>query len=392
MTERRKVLIVDDEHHIVQMLAMLLETRGYEVEVAQTGKEALEKAAAKPDIILLDLVLPDIEGFEVCRYIRENKETRQIPIIILTVRYLFEDKIEGLYLGADDYLTKPFENEELFARMEAVLRRRFSFNTYFQDKEPLILELRRILKEELLIPFYQPIFLLHPFKLLGFEVLSRTPLKSRLANPDILFKAALQFGLYCELEMLGWQRAAKNFPDCPPGTKLFLNCNPYIIESPEFYKIKSTFDEAKIKPQDVILEITERSAISDFKLFQERLHFYHNCGVNIAIDDVGGGFASLESIVLTKPAFVKIDRHIVANLRHDPLKGSLVKFITGFCKENNIQTIAEGIETQEDFNAVRQLGVDAVQGYLFCRPAPEINLDEIYEKLSQELQLEAFAE
>ncbi|HQL41013.1 MAG TPA: response regulator transcription factor, partial [Candidatus Omnitrophota bacterium] len=122
--KKKKVLIVDDEKNVAKTLVLLLETRGYAIDVAETGQQALQKATQKPDIILLDLVLPDISGFEICRKLREQKDTKQIPIIILSVRYLYEDKIEGLYLGADDYITKPFEYEELFARMEAVMRRR----------------------------------------------------------------------------------------------------------------------------------------------------------------------------------------------------------------------------------------------------------------------------
>ncbi len=383
MTSKRKVLIVDDERNIVQMLTMLLETRGYDVQVATSGREALEKAGSNPDIILLDLILPDIEGTDVCRKLRESNGTRFIPIIILSVKYLYEDKIESLYLGADDFLSKPFDHEELFARMEAVLRRRFSFDQYFRDKEPIILELRKIIKEELIEPFYQPIFSLNPFKLLGFEVLSRPPVKSILSNPEVLFKSALRFGLYCELEMLAWSRAAQNLPACPKGTKLFLNCNPYIIESPEFYRIKSTFDDTQIDTKDVVLEITERSAITDFKIFYERLQFYRNCGVDIAIDDLGGGFASLESIVSTSPTYVKIDNHIIRNMKADTLKTSIVKFITEFCRQNQITTIAEGIETEDDLEAVMALGVDAGQGYFLCRPAQKLDLIDVYEGIKE---------
>ena|SRR3989338_5077210 len=386
---RKKVLVVDDESNIAQMMAMMLETRGYDVNVAGSGEEAIAKAHTKPDLILLDLILPDLEGFEVCRRLREERITHDIPIIIVTVKYLFEDKIEGLYLGADDYMTKPFDYEELFARMEAVMRRSILFDEEtVTDKEIIIEEIKKIIREGQIIPFYQPVFYLNPLRLLGFEALSRPPTKSILSNPELLFKAALRFGLYCDLEILSWRKALQEAPVIMPGEKLFLNCNPYLVESPKFFKIRSTFEESKFLAKNVILEITERSAISNFQAFYERLQFYREFGFGVAIDDVGGGYASLESIVETKPQVVKIDTHLIANLQEDPLKRSLIKFIVSFCKENNIISVAEGIERKQDLDALLELGVDAGQGYLLCRPTHTPKLSEIYKDIHVRLNLD----
>ena len=118
-----KVLIVDDEQSIRLFLNLTLTSQGYETIEAVSGKEALTKAAAqKPDIVILDLGLPDIDGTEVTRLLRE---WTQIPIIILSVRGSEKDKIAALDLGADDYLTKPFVVGELLARVRAALRRSF---------------------------------------------------------------------------------------------------------------------------------------------------------------------------------------------------------------------------------------------------------------------------
>ncbi len=388
MVDRKRVLIVDDERNITQMMAMMLQTRGYDVEVANSGEEAIRKALEKPDLILLDLVLPDFEGFEVCRRLRESKNTHAIPIIIVSVKYLFEDKIEGLYIGADDYVTKPFDHEELFARMEAVMRRNLFFNEETGDKETIISELKRIIKEESIIPFYQPIFFLKPFRLFGYEALSRPPAQSILSNPDLLFKAALRFGLYCDLEMVCWDKLLQQMPQCENEQKLFLNCNPFLVESPKFFKIKTIFEKNKFSSKNVILEITERSVISDFPAFYKKLRFYRDYGFGIAIDDVGGGYASLESIVETKPNVVKIDTHLVNGLSEHPLKRSLVKFLVSFCRDNNIISIAEGIERKEDLDTLISLGVDAGQGYLLCRPTPQPNLSEIYKDLRVRLGIQ----
>ncbi len=116
-----RILVVDDEKHIVELLKLYLTKEGYEVEAAHSGQEAIDKAKArKPDLVVLDLMLPDLDGFEVCRQLRGKSD---VPIIMLTARDDDVDKIVGLELGADDYLTKPFNPRELLARAKAVLRR-----------------------------------------------------------------------------------------------------------------------------------------------------------------------------------------------------------------------------------------------------------------------------
>ncbi len=376
---QKEILIVDDDRSSTEMLTMLLETRGYFVTVARSGKGAFERISDTTDLILLDVILPDQEGFDVCRRLKSHQNTNSIPIIILSAKLLSKDIVEGLYLGADDYLTKPFEYEELVARMEAVMRRgSFLQNGNVSGGEEIIIrELRKIIDEELVVPFFQPIFLLNPLKIFGLEVLTRPTTTSVLVNPEVLFKAAIQFGCYRELEMLSWRKAL-NYASQHVGTeKIFLNCNPYLVEGQEFMTIKSIFENNNIDARNVVLEITERSSVSDFKIFYKHLSYYRDQGFQFAVDDVGGGYASLETIVETKPEVVKIDRHIITDLTHDKFKRSIVKFIVGFCKENNVLSIAEGIETKEDLEMVMKLGVDAGQGYYLCKPSPKINLEEM---------------
>ena len=121
MTSAARILLVDDELSIQRTLAPLLRSRGYDVEVAGTGADALQSASEHPpDLIVLDLGLPDLEGSEVCRRIRA---TAKMPIIILSARGNEADKVAALDLGADDYVTKPFGPEELLARIRVWLRR-----------------------------------------------------------------------------------------------------------------------------------------------------------------------------------------------------------------------------------------------------------------------------
>lgn len=115
------ILVVDDESSIIELARLYLEREGYHVEGVTSGREALDRQnTAAPDLIVLDLMLPDVDGFEVCRRIRTKSN---VPILMLTARKEDVDKIVGLELGADDYLTKPFNPHELVARVKAILRR-----------------------------------------------------------------------------------------------------------------------------------------------------------------------------------------------------------------------------------------------------------------------------
>lgn len=120
----KKVLIVDDEEHIRELIKFNLKKEGYDTEVAVNGAEALKIIREiKFDLILLDLMLPEIDGLEVCKEIRRNEETSDIPVMMITAKGEEFDKVLGLELGADDYITKPFSIRELMARVKALLRR-----------------------------------------------------------------------------------------------------------------------------------------------------------------------------------------------------------------------------------------------------------------------------
>jgi two-component system OmpR family response regulator len=117
-----RVLVVDDEPNIADVISIALRYNDYEVETAATGGEALKAVAAmRPDLIVLDVMLPDFDGFEVARRLRERAD--ETPILFLTAKDTTEDKVRGLTIGGDDYVTKPFSVEELLARIATILRR-----------------------------------------------------------------------------------------------------------------------------------------------------------------------------------------------------------------------------------------------------------------------------
>lgn len=119
-----KILIVEDEKDVLELIRYNLDKNGYETDTALTGWTALEKAIDyKPDLILLDLMLPEIDGLEVCDNLKNNMETTAIPVVMLTAKGTEADIIKGLQMGASDYITKPFSPRDLLARIKHVLDR-----------------------------------------------------------------------------------------------------------------------------------------------------------------------------------------------------------------------------------------------------------------------------
>lgn len=124
MNEHKNILIVDDERDLVELLTINLQKAGYQTSSALNGRQALASLdASPPDLVLLDLMLPELSGIEVARRIRTNPQTAEIPIIMLTAKGAEADQLAGLTMGADDYVPKPFSMRVLLARIEAVLRR-----------------------------------------------------------------------------------------------------------------------------------------------------------------------------------------------------------------------------------------------------------------------------
>ena len=363
---KKHILLVDDEVDFAQTMAMRLRLRGYEVTMVHDGKEALEKVKEKPELILLDVTMPVMGGYEICRKIRQDSETKNIPIIMLTAKNLSIDKVEGLQIGADDYITKSADLEELFARIEALLRRGGLFEEMDDDRASLFEELKRIVREELVEVLFQPVFYLRPREIFAYEVLVRGPQGSRLENPMKLFQGALDCGMFFDLEMMYRRKALKKMGDMVDKKLFLFNCSPYSIQSGKFNEILALYSN----PAQIVLEITERAEIKDFAVFCQTLRAIGSRGFKISVDDVGSGYSSLDSLAEIEPDYAKINIALLHDIDTNLKKQNLVKAILSFCEKNKIVAIAEGIETENELDTLIGLGVTAGQGFFLGRPAP----------------------
>ncbi|CAI9086608.1 DNA-binding response regulator [Candidatus Methylacidiphilum fumarolicum] len=128
--KKKKILVVEDEEDVSELICMHLKAQGFETVVAKEGMEALRVTRKQlPDLIVLDLMIPEFSGIDVCKYLKKDPDTAAIPIVILTAKSDPSDRILGLELGADDYIAKPFSPRELILRIQSVLRRRFEIQS-----------------------------------------------------------------------------------------------------------------------------------------------------------------------------------------------------------------------------------------------------------------------
>lgn len=237
-------------------------------------------------------------------------------------------------------------------------------------------EITRLLEEPetYLKAAFQPIIDTRSGEVFGFEALARIPGSTCFSNIADLFPFAEKIGQLYPIETLCRRQGIISYPAIAQNKEmLFLNINPLVLVDPEFASghTRKLLSERGLSPKDVVLEITERSAIDDFSTFRDALDHYRSQGYLIALDDVGAGYSSLQSVAELHPDFLKMDRSLIQGVNSDPIKWALLETFVTFSKRIGCRIIAEGVETAEEMRTVVQLGVDYVQGFFVARPTFE---------------------
>ncbi|TGE33975.1 EAL domain-containing protein [Desulfosporosinus sp. Sb-LF] len=223
---------------------------------------------------------------------------------------------------------------------------------------------------------FQPIIETRSGEVFGFEALARIPDSTSFNNIADLFPFAEKIGQLYPIETLCRRQAINSYPKVGQNQEmLFLNINPQVLVDPGFASghTRKLLSDQGLAPSDVVLEITERSAIDDFSTFRDALDHYRSQGYLIALDDVGAGYSSLQSVAELHPDFLKVDRSLIVGVNADPIKWALLETFVTFSKRIGCRIIAEGVETEKEMRTVVQLGVDYVQGFFVARPSFERN-------------------
>jgi EAL domain-containing protein (putative c-di-GMP-specific phosphodiesterase class I)/DNA-binding response OmpR family regulator len=551
MSSRPVLLIADDNQDVVELLRVFLRPLDCEILEARDGEEALAVAQARlPDVVLLDVMMPKRSGWEVCQALKAVQRTSRIAVVLVTGRGEVKDRLTGLQVGADDYLVKPFNRDEVTKRIAALIERgrtlvspdaqverrvvaddalfdratglptvamllsrlkevliekseigivfvdieqfesieaeygwaffdeflrrageavtseareRFpgaqvaanlvggsSFYVFFdtrgtdlrqeaafetmanelrmrlietmrqrfpamqqgqigffvgaaridyrpqirlerqvyqgmqvaadavrdaeqQRKKQLIRELRDIIRRKRVTTLFQPIVWSKAETVFGYEILTRGPAHSSFPNSDMLFSFARDAKLAWELEAVALEGALRRLRSFDLGDRKFLvNLEAEMFDESEFriHDMVTFFAEHR---GQFVLELTERAAIEDYNVFRRVLDDFRQQGIEVAIDDAGSGYASLEAIAALAPDYLKITKSLVSALSTEPIKQDLVKMLVDFAVKVNAKTLAEGIETVEEFECCRELGVDLIQGYYLGHPQEQLS-------------------
>lgn len=251
------------------------------------------------------------------------------------------------------------------------------------NNQQLNREFISLLQHKQITTHFQAIVSLNDGGVLGYEALSRGPENSWFYRPDRLFDHARMLNRVWELDLLCRSCAIQNARNIIGDRKLFINVDPDSIHDPKFRKgfTREQLKSVELDASAIIIELTEKTAVTDYRHFNRLLHNYVEQGYRIAIDDAGSGYSGLRMIAETRPDYLKIDMDLVRNVDKDMVKRELLRSVQRFAQMTGIKTIAEGIETWDEAKTLMDMGVNYGQGYWIQKPSPQMG-NPVAEKIS----------
>lgn len=341
-----------------------------------------------PDLVLLDLHMPQLDGFALLPQIVQRAAGSYLPVLVLTADTTKEAAHSALAAGAHDFLTKPFDVTDVLLRVGNLLETRELHQRLRREKTHLWSELREARRDEsarhsvrarkhsdvssVLASggpniVFQPVVDIDSGVHRGYEALSRfTTAPPR--TPDRWFAEASEVGLGPDLELSAISRALASLPLLEHGAFLAVNVSPETILLPGL----SALITHEVAPR-LVLELTEHEPVEDYTPVLRALAPLRDLGVRLAVDDTGAGYASLRHILTLDPDVIKLDISLVRDIQTDPVRRALVAALVGFARETGFKVIAEGVENAQELAVLRTLGVRWAQGFHLAKPAALIS-------------------
>lgn len=233
-----------------------------------------------------------------------------------------------------------------------------------RERDEKIARIRSAIDAEAFSPVLQPIVDLYSNQTMGYECLTRFAALP-LRTPDLWFNEAAEIGLGTELELAALRCALKSFAHLPEDVTLSLNVTPETLLHDGFPAIFAGWPLNR-----VVLEVTEHAEAADYDALRVALKPMRAKGLKLAVDDAGAGYASLHHILKLEPDMIKLDMSLTRDVHTDPAKRSLAAALLLFARQTGSEIVAEGIETAEELEVLKSLGISKGQGYLLGRPAP----------------------
>jgi EAL domain-containing protein (putative c-di-GMP-specific phosphodiesterase class I) len=371
---RPLALVVDDEAELVVVTRRALARVGIDSVGCADGLAALELLRERDfDVIISDVSMPKMTGLQLIRAVRRIDP--DIPLIMVSGGPTVETALEAIEQGVYRYLTKPVAPQRLIE----VTSRAIQLRQLSRAKEEALKELhasKGVQSDKLgleavfesaltsLWPAFQPLVTAQG-RLFGHEALLRCDEES-LPNPGAVVDAAERLDQLPRLFRTMRDRTCEVFASGDHQWNLFLNLHPMDLNDLGLLDPKSL---AHRFAKHIVLEVTERATLDRVGDVRERVARLREVGYRIAIDDLGAGYAGLNSFATLEPDFVKLDMALVRDIDKSATKRRLVRVMAGLCHDMGMRVVAEGIETIEERDTAIDLGCDLLQGYLLGRPA-----------------------
>ena len=386
----KKILVIEDEQIIRENILKLLKAEGFDVTGAENGAQGLNAAVSNlPDVIICDVVMPELDGYGVLMALRSNPVTATLPFVFLTGKAERSEMRQGMELGADDYLTKPFTKAELVGAISSRLKKQEAvaqqYNTLRSQSSALIQDgadkLEQIktslcgaLEREEFQVYYQPQVNVQTGKIMSAEALIRWlhPEKG-LIPPAQFIPSAEATGFIVELgewvlqtacrQMQVWQNAGFS------GLRVAVNLSARQFHQPDLSsRVGQILAEIGLEPRSLELELTESLMVEDPPSAIATLQQLKKLGVSISIDDFGTGYSSLSYLAQYPFDTLKIDRCFISNITDGCTNAAIVKAIIEMAHSLCLEVIAEGVETEAEKDFLWGYKCDTMQGYLFSPP------------------------
>ena len=395
----KKILVIEDEEIIRENILKLLKAEGFDVTGAENGAQGLNAAVSNlPDVIICDVMMPELDGYGVLMALRSNPVTATLPFVFLTGKAERSEMRQGMELGADDYLTKPFTKAELVGAIASRLKKQEAvaeqYNTLRSQSSALIPDaadkLQQIktslcdaLQREEFQVYYQPQVNIQTGKIISAEALIRWlhPQKG-LISPAQFIPSAEATGFIVQLgewvlqtacrQIQVWQNAGFS------GLRVAVNLSARQFHQPDLSsRVAQILAEIGLEPSSLELELTESLMVEDAPSAIATLQQLKNLGVSISIDDFGTGYSSLSYLAQYPFDTLKIDRCFISNITHGCTNAAIVKAIIQMAHSLCLEVIAEGVETEAEKDFLWRYKCDTMQGYLFSPPLPAGDFEQL---------------
>jgi EAL domain-containing protein (putative c-di-GMP-specific phosphodiesterase class I) len=382
-SEPEVVVVVDDEPSILRALERTLGAT-FRVAAFPAAQQAIERVRkGGVAVVLSDIGMPGMSGIDLLGAVREHDP--DLPVVLITGSPSLESATKAIEHGVFRYLPKPFDEQQLTSlvgqasqlhRLARLKREALELRgaPSAPRKPGSDKSLRRALGS--LSVVYQPIISNSARKVYGYEALMRSA-EPEFPSPAHLLTAAEQAGALHELGQTVRQRAVEGLRGAADDTLLFLNLHPQDLADPELTRAGTLLSRSAHR---VVLEITERASLSGLDDLKPTLTALRKLGFRIAIDDLGAGYAGLNSFALLEPEIVKLDMTLIRGVDKSAVKQKLVRSISALCREMGMIIVAEGVETMPERDTLTALGCDLLQGHLFGQPTRWPSLPEFEAK------------